>query len=417
MKKVITYGTFDLFHKGHYNILKRAKEYGDKLYVGVTGNVYDFERGKMEVIDSLETRISNVKNTGFADVIFVEEYLGQKISDIQNYGIDVLVIGADWKGKFDYLNKFCEVVYLPRTKDISSTDLRRENVLDIGMITGSEDEDFFSELHYLATLHPKAVCCKKEDLLKRFKQKHNVDTFTYDSKRFYNELDVVYINSKKDQAKYVENAINNKTHVITEILDLDRANVKHLYSKAKENKVLLIENLCGIYSRNWNQLLWMLNTGMIGKLKNVNISVESSESNILPLIIFFLTKVLNGKFENIAHTGFLNYTNITFNADGCIVHIQCGDRTIVKDKFEIIGDKGKLKIASPWQEINYFTISPYDSNEKIQRFSYNVPANWLRHCFADLINNLRQQQYFNKKFNVKDGTKIDAYLNKINREQ
>jgi glycerol-3-phosphate cytidylyltransferase len=417
MKKVITYGTFDLFHKGHYNILKRAKEYGDKLYVGVTGNVYDFERGKMEVIDSLETRISNVKNTGFADVIFVEEYLGQKISDIQNYDIDVLVIGADWKGRFDYLNEFCEVVYLPRTKDISSTDLRRESVLDIGMITDSESEDFFSELHYLATLHPKAVCGRKESMLKHFKQKHNVDIFTSDSKQFYDELDVVYINSKKDQAEYVENAINNKKHIITEILDLDREDVKYLYLKAKENNILLIENLRGIYSRNWNQLLWVLNTGMIGKLKSIHVSVVSAECKPLPLIIFFLTKVLNGKFNNIVNVGFKNYSDITFNTDDSIVHIQCGDSAMVKDKFEIIGDKGKLKIASPWQEINYFTINPYGKNEKIQRFSYNVPANLLRHCFADLMNNLRQQQYFNKKFNIKDGATIDAYLSMLDKEQ
>ena len=121
MKKVITYGTFDLFHQGHYNILKRAKELGDYLIVGVTGESYDMERGKLSVRDSLVTRIENVKKTGFVDKVIIEEYLGQKIHDVIEYDVDVLVIGSDWKGKFDHLRKYCDVVYLERTKNISST--------------------------------------------------------------------------------------------------------------------------------------------------------------------------------------------------------------------------------------------------------------------------------------------------------
>ena len=127
MKKVITYGTFDLFHKVHYNILKRAKEYCDYLIVCVTGDSYDIVRGKLSVKDSLATRIENVKKTGLVDEIIVEEYLGQKISDIIKYDIDTFVIGDDWKGKFDHLSRYCEMVYLERTKNISSTKLREEN--------------------------------------------------------------------------------------------------------------------------------------------------------------------------------------------------------------------------------------------------------------------------------------------------
>ena len=94
MTKVITYGTFDLFHEGHYRLLQRAKALGDYLIVGVTTEKYDLERGKLNVVDSLPIRIENVKKTGFVDEIVIEETLGQKISDIQKYHIDIFTVTA-----------------------------------------------------------------------------------------------------------------------------------------------------------------------------------------------------------------------------------------------------------------------------------------------------------------------------------
>ena len=127
MVKVITYGTFDLFHEGHFRLLKRAKALGDYLIVGVTTEAYDKTRGKLNVVDSLVTRIENVKKTGFADEIIIEEGQGQKATDIRKYNIDIFAIGSDWTGAFDYLNDYCKVVYLERTKNISSTMLREKN--------------------------------------------------------------------------------------------------------------------------------------------------------------------------------------------------------------------------------------------------------------------------------------------------
>ena len=123
MTRVITYGTFDLFHQGHYNLLKRAKELGDYLIVGVTTEHFDEARGKVNVVDSIMERIENVRKTGFADEIIVEDHEGQKIEDIQKYNIDIFTVGSDWVGTFDYLKRFCKVVYLERTPDISSTKL------------------------------------------------------------------------------------------------------------------------------------------------------------------------------------------------------------------------------------------------------------------------------------------------------
>ena len=123
--RVITYGTFDLYHYGHQRILERAKQLGDYLIVGVTSKEYDNARGKTNVIQSLDERIENIKNSGFADKIIVEEWFHQKEKDFEKYAYDILTLGDDWKGKCDYLEDLgCKVIYLPRTEGISSSILR-----------------------------------------------------------------------------------------------------------------------------------------------------------------------------------------------------------------------------------------------------------------------------------------------------
>ena len=127
MKKVITYGTYDLLHYGHIRLLERAKALGDYLIVGVTADDFDKSRGKINVQQSLMERIEGVKNTGIADEIIIEEYEGQKIDDIRRYGVDIFTVGSDWKGKFDFLKEEgCEVVYLPRTPEISSSQIKED---------------------------------------------------------------------------------------------------------------------------------------------------------------------------------------------------------------------------------------------------------------------------------------------------
>lgn len=127
MKTVITYGTFDLLHYGHLRLLQRAKQLGDYLIVGVTSKEFDDKRGKLNVKQTLEERIENVKQTGLADLIIVENHEGQKEEDVQKYHVDIFTLGSDWTGKCDYLKKYCEVIYLERTEGISSSLLRKTN--------------------------------------------------------------------------------------------------------------------------------------------------------------------------------------------------------------------------------------------------------------------------------------------------
>ena len=123
MIKVITYGTYDMLHYGHIRLLQRAKLLGDYLVVGVTSDDYDKTRGKINNKQSLMERIEAVRNTGYADEIVVEEYEGQKIDDIKRMGIDIFTVGSDWEGYFDYLGEYCNVIYLPRTEGISSSQV------------------------------------------------------------------------------------------------------------------------------------------------------------------------------------------------------------------------------------------------------------------------------------------------------
>ena len=127
MKKVITYGTFDLLHYGHINLLRRAKSLGDYLIVGLSTDDFNNTEKNKESYFDYENRKSLLDAVKYVDLVIPEENWEQKVSDIQKYNVDIFVIGDDWKGKFDYLEDFgIEVVYLPRTNEISTTKIKKD---------------------------------------------------------------------------------------------------------------------------------------------------------------------------------------------------------------------------------------------------------------------------------------------------
>lgn len=126
MKKIIlTYGTFDLFHIGHLNILRRLKAMGDMLIVGVSTDEFNLQKGKKTAIPFQE-RIEIVENIKYVDIVIPETTWDQKKSDIREYNVSIFAIGDDWTGKFDYLKKYCQVIYIPRTEGISTTQLKNK---------------------------------------------------------------------------------------------------------------------------------------------------------------------------------------------------------------------------------------------------------------------------------------------------
>ncbi len=125
MKKVITYGTFDLFHIGHLNIIKRAKALGDYLVVAVSSDDFNAIKGK-KAYQSEEDRMAILNAIKYVDEVILEQDWEQKVRDVKDHDIDIFVMGHDWEGKFDHLKPLCEVVYLPRTEGISTTKIKTD---------------------------------------------------------------------------------------------------------------------------------------------------------------------------------------------------------------------------------------------------------------------------------------------------
>lgn len=126
MKKVITYGTFDLLHYGHINLLRRAKEYGDYLIVALSTDEFNWNEKHKKSYFSYSQRKNLLEAIRYVDLVIPEENWAQKISDVQEFRIDTFVMGDDWTGKFDFLKDYCEVIYLPRTPEISSTQIKQD---------------------------------------------------------------------------------------------------------------------------------------------------------------------------------------------------------------------------------------------------------------------------------------------------
>ena len=272
MKKVITYGTFDMLHQGHLNILKRAKALGDYLIVGVTSDDFDSRRGKINVQQSMMERVEGVKETGLADQIIIEEYEGQKIDDINRFGVDVFAIGSDWQGKFDYLSEFCKVVYLERTKGISSTKIRsKNNHLKLGLVGNAKR---------LWKVSNEAVSINGIDIVgtsgagydRRLKK---LDNYSFD--QLIEKVDAVFIesdvHSRYEQIKY---ALECGKHVLCDLpMTIGRRQQHELLEIAKKNDCVLMSGIKTAYSTAYYRLLLMVKSGEIGNVLSVETTCTS----------------------------------------------------------------------------------------------------------------------------------------------
>ena len=408
MKKVITYGTFDLFHQGHYNILKRARELGDYLIVGVTSESYDIERGKLNVKDSLLKRIENVRKTGFADEIIVEEYQGQKISDIIKYNVDCLVLGSDWKGKFDYLKNYCDVVYLERTKNISSTKLRSEGTIySIGIVTDdTEDNEMVQESKFVSGLHVESVYSEDIFVAREFCDRYELDSYGTDYEQFLEGLNIVYIKSGlKKRSDYIKHALQQGKHVVSDTpMTLDTGEQKELFALAKEQKVVLVERLTLVYLRAFVQLVWLTHGDLIGNVVAVKCAISQDDfeggksfNETVSQALCACIKLLGRDYLDVntnavrgSDRGFV-YDMITVKYPKALATIEIGTTVDVENELVIIGSKGRITVPNDWWNTGYFEAK-IEGQEFLKRYSFNFEGNGLRYLLQELTIMIRDKR-------------------------
>lgn len=409
MKKVITYGTYDLFHRGHYNLLKRAKELGDYLIVGVTTDNFDLERGKMNTCNNVMERIESVKATGLADQIVIEEYKGQKIDDIQKYGVDIFAIGSDWEGYFDYLKEFCEVVYLPRTQGISSTQLRQERpTVHIGIIgTGSianrfvPEADNVNSAHITVAYNPNRVECQE------FCDKHKISIAAETLDEFYKDCNAVYIASPHyTHYEYVLSALKAGKHVLCETpFVFSKSQAEYLYQLAEERHLVLMVALKTAYTPAFGHLYSLLKSRVIGDIVEVNASVTTlmdessdkldskrlggsmSENACFPLLPIF--KFLGLEYRNINFYSKMKndvdmFTKAVFRYDHAVASLQVGLGVKTEGSMTIAGTKGYVYVPAPWWKTDYFEVRYEDQNQN-KKYFYPFVGEGLRYEIKDFV--------------------------------
>ena len=413
MVKVITYGTFDLFHAGHYRLLKRAKALGDYLIVGVTTESFDKARGKLNVIDSLVTRMENVKKTGFADEIIIEESVGQKFSDIKKYNIDIFTVGSDWVGKFDYLKDYCKVVYLERTKDISSTMLRekKRNIQRIGIIgTGRIAGRFMSEARAVSGVESQSVYNPHPVSALRFAEQWDLNAYR-SIEDFFHSIDLVYVASPHEtHYDYAKAAILAGKHVLCEkpmVLKKDQA--AELFALAKEKGVALFEGIKTAYCPGFHKLLGVACSGRIGAVRNIEACFTKLEDPrhrelvdteyggsflelgsyvLLPILKIFGTEYESLRFESIwGDNGLDLFTKASFRFPHGMATATCGLGVKSEGRLLISGTKGYIVVEAPWWKTSYFEVH-YEDPNKVEKYSEAFLDFGLRYELSDFISQL-----------------------------
>ena len=415
MTTVITYGTFDLFHEGHYNILKRAKEQGDYLIVGVTSENYDKSRGKLNVKQSLIDRIENVKKSGFADKIIVEEYLGQKIEDIKKYNVDKFVIGSDWMGKFDYLNEYCEVVYLERTKGVSSTQLRNaeRGIIKLGCVgAGRIAKRMCRESRYVSGINFDYIYARNIEKAQKFAEDNDLKFYTDNYGEFLDEVDAVYIATPHlTHYEFAKRAIMAGKHVLCEKpLVLEKEQAEELYKLAKEKNVVLFEAIKTAYAPGFIRLISIAKSGVIGEIKDVNATFtklmadrncrefdpQQAGGSITELATYPLVaiiKLLGLDYESLDSFSYKDengidlYSKIIVKYKNAIATANVGLGVKSEGELIISGTKGYIVVPAPWWKTEYFEVR-YEDPNKIDRYFVKFDEDGLRYEVAEFLNSI-----------------------------
>ncbi len=411
MRKVITYGSFDLFHEGHYQLLKRARELGDYLIVGVTTEQYDEYRGKLNVMDSLMERIRNVKETGFADEIVIEDHIGQKLEDIQKYHVDVFTVGSDWVGMFDWLKDYCEVVYLERTKNVSSTMLRARkfHILRLGVIgTGRIARRFYPEAKYVSGVNVEGVYNPHLDSALEYKEQFGLKFGTDCMGEFLEQVDAVYIASPHEtHVPYIRQALECGKHVLCEKpMALTKQEAQELYAMAAGKGLVLMEAIKTAYCPGFYQLLGIARSGVIGAIRDVEAAFTKLEppdsrertdqqfgGSFLELASYPLLAIVkllgvdysDLRFESIRdEQGIDLYTKAYFRYKSSLATAKVGLGVKSEGELIISGTGGYIFVPAPWWKTREIEVR-FENPEQNEKFFYKFLGDGLRYEISDFV--------------------------------
>lgn len=422
MIKVITYGTYDLLHYGHIRLLKRAKALGDYLIVGVTSDTFDRERGKINVQQTLMERVEAVQATGLADEIIVEEYEGQKIDDIKRLGVDIFTVGSDWKGKFDYLNDYCRVVYLERTDGVSSSEIRSEQQpVTLGFVGESPIINKIErESKYVNGLVAGKVFTLNDRFLSDSFKDQARQTSSFDE--LLDASDALYIISAPElHYSQIKQALERGKHVLCESpVTLRPEEWRELKALAAEKKVVLLDAIKTAYSMAYNRLLLLAKSGIIGDIVSVDtsctsllefdptqdINQEQLEWNsvcawgptaMLPIFQLlgtdYVSKRIVTRFVD-EERSYDAFTSIMFIYPHAVASLKVGQGVKSEGEMVVSGTKGYIYVPAPWWKTDYFEVR-YEDPHNNKRYFYQLDGEGLRYELLSFLKTIRLERDFN----------------------
>ena len=443
MKKVITYGTYDLLHEGHTNLLRRAKALGDYLIVGVTNDSFDRERGKLNVRNNVLERVEAVKATGFVDQVIIEDYMGQKIDDILKYDVDIFAIGSDWEGKFDYLKEYCDVVYLPRTEGVSSTMLRAESetIVNIGVVgCGRIAQRFIPETTRVDAVRLTAIYDISHSAAESVTEDKSIICRSFEE--LVDRVDAVYIAtphlSHYSQAKY---ALEQGRHVLCETpLVLKKEQAEELYKLASDNNLVLLEANKTAFCPAFNHLITLIKSGLIGDV----VGIDASESKLwgedklkreldpneaggslyemvsyplLPIIKLLGTNHRNiNLYSRLNSNGVDVYTRGIMCFERAVASFQLGLGVKTEGNLIISGTKGYAYVPSPWWKTDYFELRYEDQNLN-KKYFYKWDEPGLRYEIQEFVSCIINHRNHSPRLTPKESIAMAAIMEQFtNRE-
>ena len=443
MKKVITYGTYDLLHQGHINLLRRAKELGDYLIVGVTSDSFDRGRGKLNVRNNVLERVEAVKATGYADKIIIEDYVGQKIDDIQKYDVDIFAIGSDWEGLFDYLNEFTKVVYLPRTQGISSTMLRAESTTDVrvGIVgCGRIAKRFPLEADVVNGIIITAAfdtdMGAMVDFTRAFKDVKACGTF----ENMLENVDAVYVATPHlSHYDYIKKSIEAGKHVLCETpMVLQGTQAKELFELAEQKDVILMEANKTAHCPAFNHLMVMVKSGVIGEVVDIEASVsqlldksgrefdsfqaggalfEQGSTVLLPIFKLMGINYKNLNLYSRMENGVDIHTKGVFRYDHAVCSFKAGLGVKTEGNLVISGTKGYAYVPAPWWKTDYFELR-YEDQNKNQKYFYKWDGEGLRYEIQEFISCIINHRFstarLRRRESIQMANVMQQFINKQN---